>query len=228
MRERPIIFSASMVNAIQSGRKTQTRRVVKAETHGCHVDCWSFHSDRGEWEMGETHQGPVASVGFVRCPYGVPGERLWVREALLVDGWYDGNEDRLPLVHVVDPAGDDRLILYRADYPDLRAIDDDGGTKYRKNGEEALVRWRPSIFMPRWASRITLEITEVRVQRVQEISEADAVAEGFRRSDGGHTEDIAWGAKGHFREGWDTINGKAGRRWADNPWTWAISFSVVK
>ena len=139
-KERPILCSAPDVMAILDGRKTQTRRIMKPQPNRTWPDEVTPH-----WSVGGNRTLPGAS-NPLRCPYGVPGDRLWVREAWrLPDGAPKGWVD------------------YRAD--DTR----DG------------FKWKPSIHMPRWASRITLEVTDVRVERLQDISEADAMAEGVRR-----------------------------------------------
>lgn len=188
VRERPIIFAAESVRAILEGRKTQTRRIVK----GCAL----------KW-LGPSMFVPeyVANPENSLCPYGVPGDRLWVREAFRQG---DGSMS----VH------------YRADPDEVS-----GGP------------WRPSIHMPRWASRLTLEIMEVRVQRLQEISEEDARAEGVQAlplqgpyAGRWWTADVSAGLRLHgrsaeqaFNLAWESINWKRAP-WASNPWVWAIAF----
>jgi hypothetical protein len=182
MKERPILFSAPMVRAILDGRKTQTRRKIKPGD-------WSVeaHTMETDWPYLPHYLTDGAAVP-VKCPYGNPGDRLWVRET-----W--ANER--------DGTGcpDDTGILYRATDP---GWDD----------EDTGLRWRPSIFMPRRASRITLEITDVRVQRLQDISDDDSRAEGYDRS---HAFPREW-----FALLWESINGTGS--WAANPWVWAITF----
>lgn len=198
MRERPIIFSGPMVRAILDGRKSQTRRVARL-TYGGHL-----RKGHRRWHPGD----PEAVLA---SPYGVAGDRLWVRETW-APGWTF--------------SGSDPCVFYRAEGPDAKAPDS--------------LCWRPSIHMPRWASRLTLEITEVRVQRLQEISEEDAKAEGVEAyvighgSVGYHPETLEglWDSA-HFREGfavlWDSIQlqrkAPSGLSWADNPWVWVITFS---
>jgi hypothetical protein len=183
MKERPILFSGPMVRAILDGSKTQTRRVVKdAQPAGigrCH---WSNTG----WAHLRLSGG--CSCQPVHCPYGAPGDRLWVRET-----W----------AHERDGTGcpDDTGFLYRATDPGW----DDEGTG---------LRWRPSIFMPRIASRILPDITDVRVQRLQEISDEDARAEGYDRS---HAFPREW-----FALLWERIHGPGS--WHANPWVWAITF----
>lgn len=133
------------------------------------------------------------------CPYGVPGgSRLWVRET-----WYDDNatRDAEPI-----PTSHDDFIHYRAD----------GEAHDQFEELDGFLRWRPSIFMPRWASRITLEVTEVRVERLQEITEADAWAEGIAAHVVRPIHDYA--------ALWDSLNAKRGFGWDTNPWVWVVSF----
>lgn len=188
MAEKPILFSAPMVRALLDGTKTQTRRVVKLPEGTSHV-----HVDPGGTVFGP---GPyiIATLASgeghprIRCPYGKPGDRLWVREAFAPRYFDDGKPG------------------YRADW-DGRAAD--------------LVRepkWKPSIHMPRELSRITLEITDVRVEGLQDISDEDARAEGCQPHP--LTSVLA------FAELWESINGKGA--WKTNPFCWAISFKRVE
>ena len=143
------------------------------------------------------------------CPYGVPGTRLWVRETWqawkLVSTEYDEWE-----------IWDDPI----AEAENCASVE------YRATSESRPDRWRPSIFMPRWASRITLEITGVRVQRLREISEEDAKAEGIKRV---HPEKELLGEyKIGYRELWNSINAKRVFGWDANPWVWVLEFRRVK
>lgn len=224
VRERPILFSAPMVRAILAGKKSQTRRIVKAE-HLAEAEDWVFDPNRGEWESGEwsSGQGVGAHVEYVRCPYGVPGDRLWVRETFgaSVD-W----PDALTLPEYEGGHDPDRL-LYRADEP--RNLTKHYGIPWDR------VTWRPSIFMPRWASRITLEVTDVRVERLNGITEEDAEREGISRT-GQYFDGAAHGVKGTprafasardaFVDLWESINAPR-VTWASNPWVWVVSFKRV-
>ena len=185
VKERPILFSAPMVCAILEDKKTQTRRAVNPqpwlEPDGALG--WRSKGDYIEWNNG---RGDLS-------PYGVPGDRLWVRET-----WH--HED----ASCFDPkCGQPTHIFYRVTEPYPESI-----------------RWRPSIFMPRWASRITLEITDVRVQRVQEISYEDQLAEGFEV---GHPAGPLHWFQGLF----DFLNKKRGYSWASDPWVWVIEFRRI-
>ena len=211
-----------MVRAILEGRKTQTRRVVKLR--------------EGELFDPTTHCAgkKYAQTRRVKCPYGEPGDRLWVRET-----WWGSIGYTVPEGH------EQRMTAYRATFGDERSPAEDG-------------KWRPSIFMPRWASRITLEITAVRVERLQDITEEDAQAEGVKSYrlawwDGFtylgdrrmHTQRMAdpdapgdppadmqhadlqrfeKSALDEFPGLWDQINGKRGYTWDSNPWVWVIEF----
>lgn len=223
MPEKPILFSGPMVRAILAGTKTQTRRIVKPQPKG-RLSPWDMASEPGDVYIdGSVPVRCVESRGRnkrdagelslrpVPCPYGVPGDRLWVREA-----WRQ-NDAPSDCVH------------YMADEDECS-----GGP------------WRPSIHMPRWASRITLEVTEVRVQRLQEISEEDAKAEGVNAVCPGCGQTLAqddeteahWicedgndGVPFEHRVGferlWGLINGKRAP-WSSNPWVWAITFRRIK
>lgn len=203
MTERPILFSAPMVRAILAGTKGQTRRVVKPQPD---QRCTrAFLGLDGVWRFSyPTARCPVSeSTWDVRCPYGAPGERLWVRET------WAKNADQLSETRM------NTSLMYRAD-GERRAVD---------NGTEK--PWRPSIHMSRWASRITLEVTDVRVERLQDISEADAKAEGVAPAD--EPNELRWQ---HYvpyaiayRKLWDSINGPGS--WEANPFVWCVSFKRV-
>jgi hypothetical protein len=228
MRERGILFSVPMVRALPDGRKTQTRRVVKFE-HAGEVDAWSFDAPSGLWRMGvHGDGGAFADYGGIRCPYGQPGDRLWVRETWGLHAYGD-------------------FTYWNRDSIKGRSADDLRGSwelAYAADAESSYDHWRPSIHMPRWASRITLEVTDVRVERLQDISEEDSKAEGLNgvTKDGALVkygipdrdgwpgdDDDGWpwehwnvDPRKAFRHLWLLINGADS--WAANPWVWAISF----
>ena len=198
MKEHPVLFSGAMVRAILEGRKTQTRRVVKPQPE-CATACggltWPISSPlRGNGIKIYLDNGRNLSTTLSLCPYGKPGDRLWVRET-----WLPFDAD-----HVIGG----KEWAYRADC----------GADSEALRLEMGYRWRPSIHMPRRASRITLEVTDVRVQRVQEISAEDIQSEGI---------ELVGNYRAHFRELWDSINSARGYGWSTNPWVWAISFKVV-
>lgn len=206
MVDRPILFSAPMVRAILDGRKTQTRRVVKprgrvslfdVEADGSPMWTDSYIMDPGnaEWRMRDN-------------PYGVPGDRLWVRET-----WGINHSDYFAPIPKQRPPLEDEYFVFLATEDDPEIVHE--------------MPWRPSIHMPRWASRITLQITDVRVERLNEISEADALAEGAPcggLDDDGRFYEVATG--GTYRCGfgalWEHINGPGS--WDANPWVWVVAF----
>lgn len=192
MSEKPILFSGPMVRAILEGRKTQTRRVVKPQPPSGE---WGEPQGPGPWWAWEYPEGRHLTVD-VRCPYGAHGGLLWVREAhALVDGpcW-----SSLPKT-----AGPDGRWCY-----------------YREGFDRTEPRWRPSIHMPRWASRLTLRVEAVRVERLQSIKVADVLAEGVAL-------DGSRGALDQWADLWDSINGKRAP-WAANPWVWVVTFGRVE
>jgi len=191
-----------MVRAILDGRKTQTRRVMKPQPE-------NFEPNPDENSVARVHvDGEYVGSGVVDdgacvhiCPYGAPGERLWVRETWKPDPSFGYPAETKPRDM------DSRThVLYRA-------------TLATDHPKAIWQRWRPSIFMPRWASRITLEITDVRVERVQSISVMDAQAEGCN---GGGQFYRA------YRDLWDSINAKRGFSWESNPWVWVLGFRRVE
>ena len=208
-RERPIIFSAPMIRAILAGRKMQTRRVVKPQPDWIRPAVGLDGVAHGYCGSGPT--------GGIRCPYGVPGDRLWVKEAFVIG--YPA-EDGYLITTDADGNDIDEQVWYRATEPEFTWLDDDGGMTGK-------VPWKSPLFMPRWASRITLEITEVRVERVQSISEADVRAEGIEWNEGpfrvGHTNHIS-----AFKSSWDKLNGPRGFPWESNPWVWVLSFRRIE
>lgn len=219
MKERPILFSSPMVRAILDGRKTQTRRVVKPQPQvEGRIFRWAGPRPKAKVSTGAVfindpsmeHENPIISAF---CPFGKPGDRLWVRETWaavhfsidpetgFADDWH-GSHDIPP-----GDGGGYWSKLYAAD-------------SHPTDKEDRGFAWRPSIHMPRWASRITLEVTGVRVERLCDISESDAVAEGV----------IEWmlgpsSPSEDFRKLWETINGLGS--WDANPWVWAISFRRI-
>jgi len=232
MKERPIIFSGPMVRAILEGRKTQTRRVVK-RTEGNNVVEFRPIGD-GRFEVFEDRysDGVISSVRrFYRCPYGAPGHRLWVRETWQMvdqDGEADASDSlrhRLGTTAPFRGCQGERKITWRAVY---RA---DGEATHPEYGP---IVWRPSIHMPRWASRLTLEVKAVRVERLQEISEADAVAEGIEDLGDGvgkieREKSVAYSTiHGLYVELWNSINAKRGYGWEANPWVWVIEFRRIE
>ena len=230
IKERPILFSAPMVRAILEGRKTVTRRAIKVQPH---IDA-SGNFCVGRSNYGQDGYGKPMTKHFVNgcCPYGKPGDRLWVRETFALLGnedgccidWQDnlvkGDErDAARIYRASCPPGDYGLnqIPAKAEWkPDTEAMEYDGA-------------WRPSIHMPRWASRILLEITGVRVERLQDITHEQAAAEGVHRGplrewcasdEGGACHKYPVPA---FRDLWQSVGGS----WDANPWVWVVEFKRV-
>lgn len=198
MNERPILFSAPMVQAILEGRKTQTRRVIKG-----------LGSKLGDEYCTELRNGEIVETAAL-CPYGTAGDRLWVREtwqAQTLDGqwWHEVKRD-------------DRSVMNWAWTNPVKPAYDLTPPK-----------WLPSIHMPRMACRITLEVVSVRVERLQDISGEDCVAEGV---DALYEPDTNVPADHYNRQTfaslWDSINAKRGFGWAANPWVWVIEFKQVQ
>jgi hypothetical protein len=223
--EKPIIFSDASVRAILEGRKTQTRRLVKPPRRK--VAIWD---DSNTWNMdpGGTQlfgPGPYIKMPFwhrddprgddyrqmerVRCPYGYPehGDRLWVRET-----WCLGTDCKSTMA--------DEVVRFRAD----------NAWYHEGQKQEAIAmprilppRWRPSIHMPRWACRLVLRITKVRVERLQDITYRDMLAEGLVPEHHGSPATT----KQDFALLWDRLNGKRAP-WASNPWVWVLDFEVER
>ena len=229
MKERPILFSAPMVRAILDGRKTQTRRVVKnvpdPDWEPSVIDDLHGYDSGGALNPDKiVGYGACDSTGEwgVICPYGRPGDRLWVRE-----NW--GAADLCMEDCETDPP---RMIAYRSDGA-VRSFDPPHDYKPGYFGLED-VKWRPSIHMPRWASRITLEVTSIRCERLTVISELDAQAEGVTHEEAGdYYCDQDEGVFGHrccYRRGFerlfDSINGAGS--WDKNPWVWVVEFKRVE
>ncbi|MDR3444731.1 hypothetical protein [Dyella sp.] len=224
MRELPILFSAPMVRAILEGRKTVTRRIVNPqptrETTSWHRDC----SGSGRWMAlgpAPATSGTRQTMPWAPCPYGQPGDRLWVRESLGYDAEYG---------HYYAAGGRHGETVHLCELFD----DPESETGYSYDGNIP-DRGIPSIHLPRRYSRITLEVTGVRVERLQDISEHQAKAEGI--PPGGPTG-MSFGIPGmsraHYlgtaREAfsvlWGDINGAGS--WDANPWVWAVEFSRIE
>lgn len=209
MKERPILFSGPMVRALLDGSKTQTRRVMKPQLiYGTVAGLFnSWYLPRSEGGGTLYPNGKEKILGT--CPYGQPGDRLWVREAF----------DFLPSGGLDQPQACEIVYWATGSIEPRSAPHDYNPMIY---GHQKV---RPSIHMPRWASRITLEITSVRVERLQDISEADAQAEGVT-DDGSLVTDLDGKDRGGtiaaYATLWEVINGVGS--WDDNPWVWVVSF----
>ena len=223
--ERPILFSDAMVRAILEGRKTQTRRVVRRPTrvHPLNFNEAMTKAANPGW-TGVQKRGPEDGIEWsLRCPYGHHGDLLWVRETWepVFGGSMSQGGKTISGTGFVD---------YRAGGPSMD-IDEkhphwnDLLAKFDSPAHCASEQspcWLPSIHMPRWASRLTLRVADVRVERLQAITNDDARAEGVNEWGGDEPGDY----RGEFRDLWDSINGKRpGCSWADSPWVWVVSFT---
>ena len=235
---RPILFTDEMVRAVLDGRKVQTRRPLKPQPEKLIFD-----------EMTASLLPPLSD-----CPFGQVGDRLWVRETFCLE--HQVEKDQLPPFDdsrpirweyegmESDPEGADRWIQ-----PHYRATDPTPELAYGDSDGEPTVRWKPSIHMPRWASRITLEITEIRIERLQEITEEDVRAEGARKftnlppdpslypygneprwsmEDPRSTRECLGSGRYAFANLWERLYAKKGLGWYANPWVWVIGFRRVE
>lgn len=242
MKERPILFSAAMVNAILAGRKTQTRRIIKQQPDHRHrnitLDRYvlkEYLKESGLWQL----------VKETKCPYGKPQDQLWVRENFKVvhaDAGYQGaysSDDFSEAVAVVEYQDGQKQRVEGLLY---NAIRDSGEVDEIAQAKQAFKKRKviPSIHMFRWASRIDLLIKNVRVERLQDISEEDAIAEGCKvlpNAPGGtcymfegteydkaklcHSSPVT-----AFNQLWKDINGPDS--WDANPWVWVVDFERIQ
>lgn len=202
VKERPILFSGAMVQGILRGDKTQTRRVIR-EVSWWHEGGYPQRPIM-EWPLSGYHGIADGIARFktqcevddtdrftLPCPYGKPGDRLWVRETFAARRDIDPTTDLKRARHYLN---------YRADGSGFNPADEN--------------KWRPSIFMPRWASRLTLEVSEIRAEPLVDLSEADARAEGC-------------GSIAEFQALWDSLNASRGYGWDRRPWVWVVSFRRI-
>jgi len=214
MKARPILFNAEMVRALLDGQKTQTRRQIKPQPDWISEVSHTHTTGPCFWPIGSLGQQCGAPIPFDKCPYGQPGDLLWVRETC-----------------AEDVIGSSSVATYKAD------------DTYLKGVSGCYIDWWysrqfcPSIHMPRWASRLTLEITDIRVDRVQDISEEDAKAEGCETDEYldrlEHFECCAPRdldipvypptIRGEFEYLWNSINSN----WDDSPWVWMVKFKII-
>lgn len=214
MKTTPLLFNGEMVRALLDGRKTQTRRVITND-----LWCSLFYGELDEdgWPWIECPS--TGYSGKLPCPYGQPGDIIWVKETT-VDVERHGY---LGPVYAQSEQGVGILDFGLGPPDDFAEV------------EPHDVKLRPSIFMKRKWSRITLRITDVRVERIQDISEADAIQEsvGMILADGwpdpgAMTDAINRSRRAGFELLWDSINAKRGHGWDANPWVWALTFDVIK
>lgn len=212
VKKKPILFQAEMVRAILGGRKKQTRRLIKPE---------HLKSSMSPLEVLDMLGPQLIAQASVYCPYGQPGDRLWVKEEHYQQGaWFKNGLTKRGWQKWRFEGEGNAPHRIAFDRPEVLAIKPAYGW-YKRN----------SLFMPRWASRITLEVTKVRVERLQDISEADAQAEGCEMEEQFPKEQphssgigmVGWdSAIEWYSDLWESINGKGS--WALNPWVWVVEF----
>lgn len=245
MKEKPILFSAPMVRAILEGRKTQTRRVVRkqfapdadpAEVSATSPEGWQISGHAGLW----WDDAGACIDDAIRCPYGQPGDRLWVRET-----WRYTASTLEESRAITEDITSGIAVDWRATYID-RCMKELGFSREEAEMADDFKTWRPSIHMPRWASRILLEVTGVRVERLNDISDVDSLSEGItsvrsNEFDVEHFKDwkerfdtaVASGEKPpvgpspkeSFKALWESINGSGS--WEANQFVWVISFKRI-
>lgn len=210
MKERGIIFNAEMVRAILDGRKTQTRRIVK-----------NVMPDNGMWlkKPTKTRSGTTTHVldapKYNLCPLGKAGDYLWVRETWMSDAPRDGTWSDVEFYGCKDSSLSMIPERYRTPEHCIYRASWDGAE---------MIGWTPSIHMPRRASRITLEIIDVRVERLKYAGDTEFKAEGYpleRELTGGSMDPFCW-----FRNLWDSVS-PTNFKYADNPWVWVIEFKMI-
>lgn len=208
MKLRPILFNGAMVRALLDGSKTQTRRAVKSVA----LDWIEKYKFTPEF---------VADPANMLCKFGGAGDQLWVRETWQ---YYDWTEDGIPCIRFAA----DNQTMWAANADESAVAQWEilsAPENYNIDNRARDRKWRPSIHMPRWASRIALEITSVRVERLNVISEADARAEGIDIAEC-VMEPTLLAGKAVFRRLWEAINGEGS--WEANPWVWVIEFKRVE
>ena len=228
MSDKPILFNGPMVRAILDGKKSMTRRVIKPQP----VIREDGGPEWGGWTGKHIANGPRYCFGGSKvtldklisryCPYGQPGDTLWVRETCYIWGHWRKNgltaTGRQRWMFVIDTP---HTVVFDPNHPQIGC---------KANNRETRMYWRrPSIHMPRWASRLTLLVTSVRVERLQDISEEDAQAEGINPLDFLHmvtpTEVKTMKRLTCFELAWDSIYGKQ-YPWESNPWVWVVGFAI--
>ena len=228
MSARPIVLSAPMVRAILAGTKTQVRRPIGLPTLKPSATAgydWTFRGLGGARTIARHQRHPRgcwqdlrAADFFKLCPHGAPGDLLWVRETW---AYYGGDE----YLYQREPGA----VAYRASYDEDTRIP----IHMRLIGYVPGGRWRPSIHMPQWASRLTLRVTSVRVERLREITEEDARAEGFAPSPHPSLHGVTVSARHAFARTWHEMHGdgfaivEGSPQWNANPWVWVLGFERV-
>lgn len=221
MKTIPMIFNSEMVRALIDGRKTQTRRPLPAwqkpqkTEDGEYMCIAQRHPKWGFGFFGKSEEEAVLQLNDSSCsaPFGKKGDLIWVRETFQ-GPLVDEEEAQYNIENYQSPQ-----------YCSYKASGDD--CEFFHHEEDRIVqRWKPSIHMPRWASRLTLRVLNVRVERVQTISKEDAAAEGVITEQMAANAGLAWrfGDRRQFKDIWESIYGDS---WKLNDWVWVIEFEVI-
>lgn len=235
MNEKPIIFNTEMITAILDGRKTVTRRPIEPQP------CWTGRGNQIflNWNFPKDYEPAVLTPSVNQiipfCSFGKVGDHLWVKENWRVYSWHHGEPINVEYefgkyVHECidcdDEDWDERISMQCSDDCKKAGLDIEDGL-YQFEPEDNPCRWRPSIHMPRWASRITLEITDIRVERLQGISEENAQKEGYPFKDCSYNPTIEILPTYWFFDLWDSIYGDK-YSVSSNPWVWVIEFKAIE
>lgn len=253
MKERGLIFTGESVQAFLAGRKTQTRRFIKPQP--VHVEDYQGEGPGllQRWSSGRFYFAHDPYRRLV-CPYGEAGDRIWVKEAWRIAAWRTNEEKfaidyqaspelvRTPWTFPNDPSVFGRL-LGQSQVEALNAARaGSGSTKELPGGHfhwehgDSPCRWRNSRYMPRWASRLTFDVVEARVERLQDISHEDAIAEGTLHWVEGLKQQADYDSDSNlgaypvtaYKRLWDRLNAKRGCAWAQNPWVWVLTLQPVE
>jgi len=222
VKEKPILFNPEMVRAVLSGKKTQTRRIMMPQPE--HRENDAVKGSYGTFFHGWNLDHKCVSVSdFIKyCPYGQIGQEIWVRETHYLYGFWNKKSEKTKTGKQKYEFIDDKEYGVKfLDKPPANIQTKRSGLGWFK---------RPSIFIPRWASRIQLKITDIRVERVQDISESDARNEGITYSAGGQSKEFMERNSpiNCFKYLWDSINEKRGYSWKSNPFVWIVEFDIEK
>lgn len=234
-KERPILFSGQMVQAIQEKRKRVTRRVIKGIDQDCDGLVFTGSGWQMQWNKSNNPNGGLLEICNIKCPYGKAGDRLWVKESFYAFGhWekaWDEDKGKHILSFVDETIESGHQYRYSENPPAMTLV-------ARLTGVSGWHK-RVSIHMPRRASRILLEITDIRCEKLQDITEQQAIAEGVERIGNlwkcyGDCKDHATGhdrrtsATASFMSLWDSINADRDFSWDSNPWVWVVKFKVLE
>ncbi|MDE2106938.1 MAG: hypothetical protein KGL39_57520 [Patescibacteria group bacterium] len=205
MTERPILFTAQNAQQVHKGTKTQTRRLNGLEYVNNVPDAWDFLTLGDGGALFQNEHGAESQI--IKCPYGTIGDQLWVRESIYIDH-FDFFKGPLPKDK---PDLDDGILIYRGDGTCCEQFSE-------CNCAGQGTPWRPSIHMPKWACRTWLELIEVRIERLLDISNEDAEAEGCQSREGFEAFEV-------YAELWESIHGEGS--WNTDPWVWVLGFKKL-